>query len=77
MEKDTVKNPQHYKQGKFETIELIQDITNGYQGFQAYCIGNAMKYIARAPFKHESSEEDIKKAISYLQYFLNDLEKDK
>lgn len=64
---DVVNSPQHYKRGKFETIEVIEHITAGYDvPFVAYCVGNAVKYIDRAPYKHESPEECLRKAAWYL-----------
>lgn len=73
---DMVNHPAHYKQGRFETIELIEEITKGYKdGYVAYCVGNALKYLARAPFKHESPEEDLSKAKKYLEFALNGAQK--
>lgn len=64
---DNVNSPQHYRHGRFETIEIIEDITKKYDdGFVAYCVGNAVKYIDRAPFKHGSPAEDLRKAAWYL-----------
>ena len=64
---DNVNSPQHYRHGRFETIELIEDITKKYDdGFVAYCVGNAVKYVDRAPFKHVSPSEDLRKAAWYL-----------
>ncbi|MFJ7665351.1 DUF3310 domain-containing protein [Lysinibacillus sp. NPDC097162] len=70
-EQDTVNSPQHYSQGRFETIEIIEEITQGYDdGYIAYCIGNALKYLARAPFKHGVPTEDIGKAAKYIEFAL-------
>lgn len=66
---DTINSPNHYTQGKFETIEIIEEITKGYSdGYVAYCVGNALKYLARAPFKHGEPSEDISKAAKYLAF---------
>lgn len=66
---DAVNHPDHYTQGRFETIEIIEEVTQGYSdGYVAYCVGNALKYLARAPFKHESPSEDIAKARAYLDF---------
>lgn len=66
---DAVNQPNHYTQGKFETIEVIEEFTTGYEdGFVAYCVGNAVKYLARAPFKHDTPIEDLRKAARYLDY---------
>lgn len=74
---DAVNSPPHYTQGKHEVIDIIEQITSGYtDGFVAYALGNTLKYISRAPFKHENPTEDIKKAIKYLEFALKHLEKE-
>lgn len=68
-QQDAVNSPNHYTQGKFETIEIIEEITKGYSdGYVAYCVGNALKYLARAPFKHGEPSEDLSKAAKYLAF---------
>lgn len=42
-------NPQHYKQGILETIETIELMGPAFA--VSYCIGNAIKYVSRAPYK--------------------------
>lgn len=60
-------NPAHYKRGKYETIDVIEHITAGYDDpFVAYCVGNAVKYADRAPYKHDSPAECLRKAAWYL-----------
>jgi hypothetical protein len=60
---DSVNHPSHYNKGKIEVIEFIED-----QGFgDGFCLGNAIKYIARAGKKDKSKTlEDLKKARWYL-----------
>jgi hypothetical protein len=71
---DAVEHPSHYNTGRFETIEIIEEITQGYDdGYVSYCVGNAVKYLSRAPFKHESPHEDIHKASKYLEFALGAL----
>lgn len=65
---DPVNHPAHYTQYKHEVIELTGQLD--------FCLGNAVKYILRAPFKG-SEEQDLQKARWYLCYwrvrnFLND-----
>lgn len=72
---ENVNHPSHYKQGKFETIEIIEQITKGYDNsFVGYCVGNTVKYVARAPYKHETPLEDLKKAMKYLEFAIEELE---
>lgn len=68
---NNVDHPSHYTQGGTEVIDIIAQITAGYDdGFDAYCVGNALKYLARAPHKHASIDEDIAKAAKYLEFVM-------
>lgn len=70
MEFDTVKKPAHYNSGKYEVIDVIESVLNSLKDimpFQAYCLGNALKYISRAGLKGDFVE-DIQKAIMYLNW---------
>jgi hypothetical protein len=73
---DNVNSPAHYTNARFETIEVIEEITAGYSdGFVAYSVGNALKYLARAPFKHDDGGlEDVKKAAKYLEFAIKRIE---
>lgn len=61
---DKINRPTHYVQGKFETIEVIEDIAQFYSGRYAVLVGNVIKYLARAP--HAKGLEDLQKAQWYL-----------
>ena len=61
-DKDNVNSPDHYKQGKYETIEVIEDIV---EDFESYCLGNIIKYISR--YKYKNGVEDLNKAKWYLE----------
>ncbi len=64
---DVVKKPAHYNHGKLETIDVIEDWELSF-----HC-GNAVKYISR--HKHKGTPiQDIKKAVWYLQRYLQTLE---
>lgn len=58
---DPVNHPVHYTTGKIETIDYIDA-----KGFN-YCLGNAIKYVSRAPHKSKYVE-DLKKAIWYIDH---------
>lgn len=58
---DPVNHPPHYTTGKIETIDYIDA-----KGFN-YCLGNAIKYVSRAPHKGKYVE-DLKKAIWYIDH---------
>lgn len=65
-----VDHPQHYNQGKFEVIDVIEDWNLGFH------LGNTVKYIARSPYKG-TQLEDLKKARWYLDRRIKQLEKGK
>lgn len=71
MTENNVKNPQHYKIGNLETIDLIQQIVDD---FGSVCQANILKYGIRANKKHESPKDDIQKTIRYGEFWLNHLE---
>ena len=59
MAKDQI-GPSYYKRGTIDVWDFIRD-----QGLNFH-LGNAVKYICRAGYKI-SAEEDLKKAIHYLE----------
>ena len=68
---DNIKNPQHYKIGNLETIDLIQQTVDD---FGSVCQANILKYGIRANKKHESPKDDIQKTIRYGEFWLNHLD---
>lgn len=68
---NNVKNPQHYKIGNLETIDLIQQVVDD---FGSVCQANILKYGIRANKKHESPKDDIQKIIRYGEFWLNHLD---
>lgn len=70
MTKDNI-NPNHYKVGGIETIDLIQEVV---KDFGSVCQANILKYGIRANKKHDEPQDDIKKIIRYCEFWLNDLE---
>ena len=73
-ENETVSHPAHYCQGKVECIDALEAATTGLQGIEAVCTANAIKYLWR--HKHKNGVEDLKKAIFYINYLINWLEKE-
>lgn len=58
---DSVNHPSYYNTGKYEVIDVIEDWQLGF------CLGNAVKYIARAGKKDpKKTVEDLLKAAWYL-----------
>ncbi|RIV23636.1 DUF3310 domain-containing protein [Fibrisoma montanum] len=61
MQNDPVNHPAHYTDGQIEVIDFIEDKKLGF------CLGNAVKYIARAGKKDPTKTvEDLQKARWYL-----------
>lgn len=56
---EAVNHPIHYNVGKIEAIDFIEDWKLNFS------LGNAIKYIVRAPYKG-NQVEDLEKAIWYL-----------
>ena len=56
---EAVQHPQHYNQGKFEVIDVIEDWKLGFND------GNAIKYIGRHRSKG-TPKQDLEKAFWYL-----------
>ena len=68
-EKDPVYRPSHYTDGKIEVIDFIEDKKLGF------CLGNVVKYIARAGKKDPTKEvEDLKKARWYIDRRIKEIE---
>lgn len=61
-------NPNHYKQGNMEAIDVIETFTKDLKGFEAVDTGNILKYIMR--WKNKNGLEDLKKARWYLEHLI-------
>lgn len=69
---DKVNHPAHYTSGEIECIDAIESAL-GKEGFDAYCTGNAIKYLWR--WKHKRGVEDLKKAEWYLKKLISKQER--
>lgn len=69
---DNVNSPKHYNQGDIECIEAIKAATVGKTGVEAFCVGNAIKYLWRCEAKN--GIEDVKKAAWYVNRLIFELE---
>lgn len=67
MSADAVNHPAHYETGKFECIDVMLE-TQGVEAVKEFCICNAFKYLYR--HKNKNGVEDIKKAIWYLNKYV-------
>lgn len=71
---DKVNSPSHYTRGDIEVIDIIKQLTKGYDPFEAYLVGNAIKYLARANFK-ENKQQDLEKAGWHINKLLEEQNK--
>ena len=70
---DNVNHPSHYETGKFECIEVMQEVF-GTEAVQNFCVCNAFKYLYR--HRSKNGKEDIEKARWYINKYLELEEKD-
>ena len=56
-----IDHPEYYKAGGIEAIDVIEDWKLDF------CLGNAIKYIARAGKKSDDARTDFKKAAWYIK----------
>lgn len=68
---DMVNHPKHY-QGKYECIDVLEDVTKELTGIEAFCTANAIKYLWR--WKKKNGLEDLKKAKWYINYLIEKME---
>lgn len=66
---DSVNHPRHYQHAGIETIDYIAAVL-GPEGFEAYCIGNVIKYVSRYQWK--GGIEDLRKARVYLDWAIGE-----
>lgn len=69
---DNVNHPIHYTQGGIECIECIKSATVSKTGIEAFCVGNAIKYLFR--YENKNGLEDVKKAQFYINRLIQELE---
>lgn len=70
QESSKVDHPAHYNKGSYEVIDVIEDWKLGFN------TGNAIKYIARAPYKGKTIE-DYEKAIWYLEREISKIKRER
>ena len=74
MGTDNVNHPAHYlTRSGLETIDVIDAFTEGLEGIEAVCTGNAIKYLCR--WKKKNGLEDLKKARWYINKLIETMER--
>ena len=68
---DEIKRPSYYERFPVEpcTFAMVNALP--------FWAGNVVKYVCRAPYKHETEEEDIRKAIRYCEMRLEQIKRDR
>ena len=72
LNSDMVDHPSHYNQGGIECIDCIKSAIVGKVGIEAFCAGNAIKYLFR--YEEKNGVEDVKKARWYIDRLIKELE---
>ena len=69
-----VNSPSHYQSvNGIEAIEVIESMTDGLNGIEAFDTGNALKYLMR--WKKKNGIQDLEKSIWYIQHLIRHLKK--
>lgn len=68
---DNVEHPDHYTTGPVEAIEAIKSALTPEE-YRGYLRGQILRYIWRAPYKGNYSE-DLQKAQQYLNWLCEEL----
>ena len=68
---DMINHPSHYNQGGIECIDCIKSAIVGKVGIEAFCAGNAIKYLFR--YEEKNGVEDVKKARWYIDRLIREL----
>lgn len=70
---DKINHPDHYQNiAGVEAIDILNDVVKDLPGKQAAMLWNSMKYLFR--FQKKNGVEDLKKARTYLDYLIDDIE---
>jgi hypothetical protein len=62
---DLINSPPHYTKGRYETIDIIEDVIQFYPPLDAHLVGEIIRYLSRAPHKG-TFKADLNKAGWYL-----------
>lgn len=68
-----VQHPEHYTWKGTECKKVIESMTKGLDGQDAYYVGNIIKYLYRYP-KKGTALKDLMKARQYLDFLITNQE---
>lgn len=67
---DMVEHPLHYISGKYECIDVMQDVF-GDKAVENFCLLSAFKYLYRCQYG-DSYKDDLKKAKRCIEMIIED-----
>lgn len=68
-----VDHPNHYQSSMgIEAIDVIEAMTDGLSGVEAFDTGNALKYLMR--WNKKNGVQDLAKAMWYIEHLIKHLE---
>ena len=67
-----IEHPARYCKGGIECIDAIDAATCNLQGIEAFCTGNAIKYLYR--WKKKNGITDLRKCLWYVNHLIEKLE---
>lgn len=71
---EEVDHPNHYQsETGLEAIDVIEAFTFDLKGIEAFCTGNALKYLCR--WKGKNGKTDLEKARWYINRLIDHIEK--
>lgn len=73
MQMNDVQHPDHYTWKGVECKTVIETMTKGLDGQEAYYVGNVVKYLYRYP-KKGTALKDLMKARQYLDFLITNQE---
>ena len=65
-------NPTYYHKGKYECIDILEEVLKDTSGIKAFCLGNCIKYLWR--HSHKNGVEDLRKAKWYLEKLISNID---
>lgn len=68
-----IRHPDHYTWKESECKTIIESMTKGLDGQDAYYVGNIIKYLYRYPMKG-TAHKDLLKARQYLDFLITNQE---
>ena len=72
MSENNVNHPEYYNAGGVECIEAIKSAVVGKSPYEAWLVGQIIKYVWR--YNEKNGLEDLQKAEFYLRRLMNEVD---